>query len=476
MTITVEPGSYKDPSGGVFYYQGKVCRWIADDADRFYQGFVGSDLFKSLVESKQFVPTAPLPLGDDRSLVEKFGSQSVFFEHERIPFISYPYEWPFSMLKDAAAHTLDLQITLLEKNLSLKDATPYNIQYRTHQPLFIDLSSVEKASANGVWIAYNQFCQMFLYPLFVHKFNQTDFRSIFLPNMEGLTLDKTVHTIGFHPFWKYGLLLDYLIPALITKTKRLKSAVTKSTISTSRRFPNSAEIQLRTARRLRKIIDKIRLDSNDSLWFKYTTTCLYSDKDYVRKMDFVKSCFANRSLKTALDLGCNTGDFSNIAADNGCNVVALDLDTRCVDHLYCRAKSDDRPILPLCLHIENPSPAIGWLNTERTSFLNRAEGRFDIVFALALVHHLLVTNRIPLPEIARLFRRLSTRYLIVEYVGPSDKMFRELTKYRTESYSHINQDFFEKNFSAHFKTIKKEDMIDPQRHMDRCLYLLDVLP
>ena len=159
MRITSDPGSHKDPSGGVFYYKDKVCRWVADDTNQFYQNLVKSNLFQDLIQSRYFVPTSQIDLNHDECISNEYGDNATYFEHERIIFISFPYEWPPSMILDAATHTLDLQTILLQKHFSLKDATPYNIQYHHEQPLFIDLCSIENASQNGIWIAYNQFCQ-----------------------------------------------------------------------------------------------------------------------------------------------------------------------------------------------------------------------------------------------------------------------------------------------------------------------------
>ncbi len=473
MGIMNEPGSYKDPGGGIFYYKDKVCRWIADDTNQFYHNLVKSDFFQHLIQSRYFIPTTPIDLSHDVNIVNQYGDHTTYFEHERIQFISFPYEWPVSMILDAAIHTLDLQITLLQTNLSLKDATPYNIQYHHTQPLFIDLCSVEKASENGIWIAYNQFCQMFLYPLLMFQVRSSTLSSIYLSNLDGLTLDETVQSLGLRPFWKYRLMFDYAIPALITKVENLGISVSKKTVSTSRTFTNSTAIQLHTVRRLRRFFDRVRLDKGVSKWADYTTSSSYSPEDYLRKKEFIESFLRGHRIHNVLDLGCNTGDFSLLAADQGADVLALDSDTGCVDRLYHRSKERQSPILSLCLDIANPSPSIGWFNKERLSFLERVNGQFDCVFALALIHHLLVTNRIPLPEIASLLRHCTSRFLVVEYIGPSDKMFQELLRYRAESYSDLNKEKFERIMSQHFSIIRKTELVDQEKSMDRCLYLME---
>lgn len=471
--ITSEPGSFKDPIGGVFYYKDQVFRWIGDDTGRFYQNLVESSFFQELIRSELFIPTSRFDLSKDDNVVNTYGPHAVYFKHEKIEQISFPYEWPISMIVDAALHTLNLQQILLKENLSLKDATPFNLQYRHTKPVFIDLGSLEPASKNGIWIAYNQFCQLFLFPILVHKFGKKNFKSIYITSLDGLTIEETVQDLGLSPSWKCRLILDYLIPALIVKTQSLKKVVTKKTISTKRTFANSIDIQQHTVTRLQKAIKRMKFGSDDTLWYKYTTTCLYSDENYRRKMEFVETCLESMQAKSVIDLGCNTGDFSIMAAKKGCDVVALDSDAKCVNHLYRLSKDNLYPILPLCINLTNPSPSIGWFNRERLSFLDRNRNRFECVLALALIHHLLVTGRVPLTEIARLFRHYSSKFLVVEYIGLNDRMFQELIKYRTESYDHYSKKNFEEAFLKFFKIHRKHNMEEPERQMDRCLYLME---
>ena len=474
MLMKSDPGSFKDPAGGVFYYGDRVCRVICGANRRFYSDLVGSDFFKNLMRAGYIISTWPVDLSHDSYLAEIYGNDTVYFEHEPIGWLSFPYEWSASMLIDAATRTLDLQGHLLEQNLSLKDATPYNIQFRGAQPIFIDLGSIENVSRNGVWIAYNQFCQMFLYPLLMFKLGASSLKAINLTHLNGLTLDGAVRALGFRPFFKYRLIMDYLIPAIITRLKQLKVMdVTKKTVSTSRILSNSVQIQLHTVRRLRKVMNKLQSTKGHSDWTDYTRSFSYSDEEYAKKKRFIESFFQKYPAKTVLDLGCNIGEFSIMAATHGCDVVALELDHDCVDNLYDNVKANKYSILPLHMDITNPSPSIGWFNKERPDFLKRMAGRFDCVFALALIHHLIISNRIPLKEIVKFFYWCTSRYLIVEYVGPSDIMFRELLKYRSESYKDFNKVNFERAFTTNFLIILKKELSFKEQGMERCLYLME---
>jgi SAM-dependent methyltransferase len=377
------------------------------------------------------------------------------------------------MIIDAALLTLKIQRILLENNFSLKDASSYNIQFDLGNPIFIDFGSIESTSSNGVWIAYNQFCQHFLYPLFAVIFKQGTIPSIYLSHLEGLTIEETVRSLGFKPFLKYRAVFDYFIPAMLTRIISLRKVLMSKTVSVSREFKNSTEIQLGTVKRLQKLMKKITRKHEKSEWRSYTEICLYNEEEYNRKKDFVKNSLQSRSVRSVLDIGCNTGDFSIIAAKCGCNVVSIDSDHACIDHLYFISKTNKYSILPLCVNISNPSPAIGWFNNERESFLHRCKKKFECVFGLALIHHLMVTSRIPLNEIANLFSYLSNKYIIIEYIDISDKMFKELIKYRNESYTYFNRELFEESMETRFIIRDKIDFIDRDKSMDRCIYLME---
>ena len=474
MQVNSEPGSYKDPSGAIFYYNDKIYRWVSSGVSQFYQNLVAGAFFQNLVHSNFIVPTWPVDLSDEPQVVKAYGDKVAYFEHERLDFISFPHEWPFAMLIDAALHILELQYQLLKNNLSLKDATPYNIQFRNTRPLFIDLCSIENISHNGIWIAYNQFCQTLLYPLLNFSLNLTDPRGIYLTRMNGLTLKESVQTIGFRPFFRYGMIFDYLIPAIIVKLGTHKIIdITKKDLVIDKTLSNSANLQLHTVRRLKKAIKKIDLKTGSNDWQKYRQKCSYADEDYAIKKAFIENFLKTSNVKKVIDLGCNLGDFSILAAKKGCHVTAVDSDHDCVNSLYLLSKQNEYRILHLWMDITNPSPSIGWQNTERPDFLSRYKGRFDCVFALALIHHLMITNRIPLAEIASLFRKLTSRYLLIEYIGPADSMFCELLKYRNEDYSDFNMKHFEETMSTQFTTLNKSKLIDRQRQMERCLYLME---
>jgi len=474
MTIIKEPGSYRDPEGGVFYEGGKVYRWVSKTNKTFYLDLIKKSYFKELVEKGFHIDTKLVDL-DNSEIISHFDPGVCFFEHKSIDFITFPYEWPRSKIYKAALHTLMLQEDLLVNNLSLKDATPYNIQFNYSQPIFIDFCSIIPASETGIWVAYNQFCQMFIYPLLLDRFKISHLKSFYLNSLDGVILSDTVKALGFKPFWRLGIVIDYLLPALVLKLKTWRSLdVNRYKIPTSRKLKNSIQIQLYMVKRLKKVINKIFSASVSSDWLRYTDICSYSDTESTIKYDFIKMALERNNIKKVLDIGCNTGKFSILSSEMGCDVVAIDTDHECVDLLYNLSAEKNYSILPLCINITNPSPSIGWFNEERKSFLTRIYKRFDCVFALALIHHLMISDRVPMSELPRLFAHCTKRYVIVEYIDLSDKMVQGLLKYRAEKYDNWNRQNFEKEMNSQFNIICKKRIVSPDLLINRCLYLMEL--
>ena len=470
MAIRADPGSHRDPDGGVFFDEGRVRRWMRDP-EGFYRGLVENGTIEPFVESGRLVGTRVVAPRDLSEPASKFAEQCSFFEHDRVPFLSYPYEWSPAMLRGAGELTLDLQEGLLSKGLSLKDATPYNVQFRGVKPVFLDFGSLEPESGDGVWIAYNQFCQNFIYPLMVWDAGFRGLPGMFLSRLDGLPFEETVRALGWKPAWRYGAILDYLLPVALSKLERRGFDPSKSVSRDRPKIDHSAEIQKGTVRRLRKILSHMKLDHGRTTWSHYATTHSYLKDEHEKKKAFVAEALVKSGAKRVLDLGANTGDFSRVAAEGeGREVVAADLDEVCLDELFLRAREDGANIQPVRLNAANPSPSIGWRNRERSSFLDRAAGHFDAVLALALVHHLLVTERVPLAEVAGLFDQLAPREAVVEYVGPGDRMFLEITRLRRESYASVTRESFEAAFADRWTVVDKLPFEDLDRKMDRCLY------
>jgi len=471
VEVQTEPSSYKDPSGYIFYLRNEVYRYISPSEVPLYQKLLRSDLFAGLINNRKIVGTRLVQVSEDEHLARNFDViTETVLRHEKIDFITYPYEWSISMCGDAALLTLDIQEALLLGGYSLKDATPYNVQFIASNPIFVDFTSIEECSKTGIWMAYNQFCELWLFPMLLYQYGLPDLRSIYLDYIDGIKVDETMMVAGFRPFWRFGLVIDYLLPGVITKSDRIMAKVNHGLKLKERK--NSNEIQLGTVKRLKKVIKKLTKCRPTSNWSSYAQVCSYTKAAEALKESFLRKFLERERIKTLLDIGCNTGSYSRMAAEYGIQVVAIDSDMACVEELYKDSQRNNRSILPLCADISNPSPAIGWENKERRSLLERLNLRFDCVLSLALVHHLLITKRVPLDFIVQLEHKLSRQYLMTEFVGKNDCMFKQLLRYRKESYDFYDVDYFKKKHSDHFEIIEEVNQSDCGAHMERVLFVM----
>jgi len=256
LEVQMEPASYKDPSGYIFYLRNEVYRYISPSEMPFYEKFLRSDLFEGLISNRMIVGTRLVPVREDEHLARNFGGMTeTVLRHEKIDFITYPYEWSIRMCGDAALLTLDIQEALLLGGYSLKDATPYNVQFIDSKPIFVDFTSIEECSKTGIWMAYNQFCELWLFPMLLYQYGLPDLRSIYLDHIDGIKVDETMMVAGFWPFWRFGLVIDYIVPGVIARSDRIMAKVNHGLKLKERK--NSDEIQLRTVKRLKKSYKEI---------------------------------------------------------------------------------------------------------------------------------------------------------------------------------------------------------------------------
>jgi SAM-dependent methyltransferase len=408
-----------------------------------------------LIPTTVITPTDPIYL----SLKENLPQENHFLKHEKIATISYPYEWPFSMLADSARLQLALQLKLVEKNYSLKDASAFNVQFIHCRPVFIDIPSIEKLRFKELWIAYGQFCQMYLFPLLLKRFNNISAKGYFLNNVNGLTVEEVYHIFGPLTSLRPTLLMDVFLQYYFQKSASNRSGELRQKLKKEGATTTPQIINLK--RMLRKIDKVSSAHKSIGHWIDYINKNTYSVGAEEEKVNYIKEFLKEHSPQTVLDLGCNTGRYSLLASESGADVIAVDSDHDSIDILYRHAKKAQVKILPLWVDIANPSPALGFLNRERKSFMERVHT--EAVFALALIHHLLITSRIPLDAIRDMFYGLTSSYLVVEFIGPRDEMFQRLLALREDIYSTINKDFFLETFSRRFDLINQRKISNTQR-------------
>jgi SAM-dependent methyltransferase len=464
--------SFRDPSGRVFQRDGEIYRAITAAGYSDFETAARSTSLATFVASGNLVNVTTVDAALVVGLLDGIDGPERFEHvtaHERIPFQNYPYEWSPEMLYRAAELTLEMQSKLLDEGLGLKDATPYNILYRGSQPVFVDWLSFEKRDPlDPVWLAQAQFIRTFVLPLLVNREFGIPLSQIFIAHRDGLEPEQVHAMCGPLKRWTRPFL------SLATLPKLLGARGSKGdTIYSKHRSddPEKARFILdRQLAYLRRLLEKARPDdSRTSDWAEYVgPNQHFTDRYLAAKHRFVEGSLTEFPARTALDVGCNTGYFSRIAAGSGASVLALDLDPTSVGRVWRMAAAEQLDILPLVVDMTRPSPGTGWLNAECPSFIDRVSGRFDAVIMLAVIHHMLVSERIPLDEIIRLFASVTTGTLILEFVPPSDPMFRQIARGRDVLYAYLTKDHFEAAVGKHFRIVRSERLADSERK----LYLL----
>jgi len=448
---TAIAGSFRDPSGFLFEKNGILYRQINSCYRPNYEVFMNSGLYRALVRQAWLIPHEEIEVAEPDNLVYKV------IQPERIDMISYPYEWSFSQLKDAALLTLDIQRMALQKNLSLKDASAYNVQFHKGRPIFIDTLSFERYQEGEPWVAYRQFCQHFLAPLALMAKTDISLNQLLVNNIDGIPLSLAGRLLPFKTRFSISLGLHIHLHA----RSQIRNAGRSVTEQFSKKtFSKKAFIAL---------IDSLRTSINSLKWVPENTEWIdyydannnYQDNAMASKDRIVDAFMQRFAIHIAWDLGANTGRFSRIAAKYCKMVCAWDIDTACVElnYLACRQKGEEK-VLPLLLNLATPSPAIGWGNSERMSLQDR--GPADMVLALGLIHHLSISHNLPLEIIARFLAKISNK-LIIEFVQKEDSQVKKLLQNRKDIFPGYEQDNFERIFRCHFDLIDQQPIPDSRR-------------
>lgn len=466
--------SFRDPDGKLHRTGARIFRTVSANAAPLAREFLASTVAKQLSESGKLIGTWEAPSQDVNRILpgeetsEETGPPSWILEHDRVWFPSYPYEWPAEMLVAAGDLTLDIAQSALKERFGLKDATPYNVLFRGPKPVFVDILSFEKRdAADPRWLPYAQFVRTFVLPLLMNKNFGMRTDEIFISATDGLQPEDVYRHCNWAKRIKPPILTTVSIPTWLAK--RVAPDEKKLYVKTGSSSPEKArfilEMRLRAARKLLRRVKPVK--ERDSVWSSYLNNLSYSEADFREKSEFVKKWASDIKPQSVLDVGCNTGHFSEIAARSGARVVGIDLDPVTVGLTWRRAVAESLDILPLTINLARPTPATGWRNAEYPSFLQRATGSFDMILMLAVLHHLLVTDRIPLAEIIDLSAELTTGHLVMEYVSKDDPLFQRLTRGRESLHANFSQQSFETAFQRRFDIIEKH----PVKGNLRWLYL-----
>lgn len=448
----VDPASFRDPAGFVFRRDGILHRQIQPPAAEDWAAFHSSGLYERLVVDGLLVEHADASVDD----AARPGAIAVI-RPRTLEFISYPYEWCFTQLQEAALLTLELQERALDAGMRLRDASAFNVQFESGRPIFIDSLSFELAPDTEPWPAYRQFCEHFLVPLALMA--RRDVRMGFLLRhlIDGVPLELGAELLPWRTRFHPGLSAHVHLHA---GAQRRAGGDPSASGRAARRGRISATGQRALLDSLRRTVAGVRLDAT-SHWTGYAASTSYSEAATASKAEIVREMLALVGGRTAWDLGANTGAYSALAAEAGYRVIAFDQDAASVEAHWRRVRGGGNPaILPLVVDLTNPSPALGWGLRERRSFIERADA--DVVMALALIHHLAIGNNVPLGAIADLFARLAPR-AIVEFVPKDDPMTRHLLAAREDIFDSYTLDGFREAFGARFRIVREAPITDSPR-------------
>lgn len=451
----VVPSSFRDPSGFLFWKDGSLYREVSVAYRAHYDHLMQSGFYDSLVDAGLLVAHEEVP--------GEYGTTDSVYKVLRpdvIPFVSYPYEWCFSQLKDAALATLEIQKRALDSGMILKDASAYNIQFVKGKPILVDTLSFEKHREGQTWVGYRQFCQHFLAPLALMSYTDIRLNQLLRVYIDGVPLDLASSLLPFRTYLSFSLLSHIHLHA------RSQKYFAGKRVDRGKRGMSRVGF-LGLVDNLESSVRRLKWRPKGTAWAEYyEEESSYSEGALEQKKRVVGEFLDETRPKTVWDLGANTGLFSRVAGARGIQTISFDIDPAAVEMNYLDCVEEgDTNILPLLLDLTNPSPNVGWENRERMSILER--GPADTALALALIHHLAIGNNLPFGRVAAFFSRICDS-LVIEFVAKSDSQVQRLLQSREDIFEDYTQQAFVEAFSEAFSVQRVVDI----EGMDRTLYLM----
>lgn len=459
-----DPGSFRDREGRVFRVGDQIFRGLSETAKTEWDELSQTDFYRELVGGGKLVSTELVDSSRLDVAMPLAKEWAAVLSHEIIPFISYPYEWTFSMLKDAALLHLEILTSALEENMICKDSSSYNIQWRGVAPVFIDIASFQKLKQGEPWTGYLQFCELFLYPLLLQSHKKIPFQPWLRGSIDGIKVNDVDSMFGWASFARPGVLMHVKLQAMFQRRfgntqRNVKEDVRKSGFSKKLIKGNLDG--------LTRIINKLKPGESDSVWVNYQKENTYSDEETREKKDFVDSIAAKRHWGLVWDIGSNTGTYSRIAAGHARYVIAMDADCDTVDRLYRELVTEKYTnITPLVMDIKDPSPNRGWRGLERKSITNRESP--ELILCLAVLHHIVISANIPMSEFISWLAELRA-FVVIEFISKEDPMVKHLLRNKEDNYDDYEQIYFEKYLEDHFQVLKRKEL----QNGTRTLYFVE---
>jgi hypothetical protein len=462
-SFELDTGSFRDRDGRIYRHDGRIIRGVSSAALEEFRKLEGTAFYRKFLDQGQLVSSEVLPSDRVPLPAEVKNLWAGFLEHQLIPVISYPYEWTFGMLRDAALLQLKLVEAAILEGMSLKDATPYNIQFLDGKPVFIDIPSFETPPDGTPWVGYRQFCEMFLFPLMLQSYKGIDFQPLMRASIDGVGVQTAARLFGFRDRFRSGVTTHVWLQA---KLDRRYGGTRQNVRSDLKSAGFNKELILANVRKLRKLVAKLSWQGEGSEWGGYEEFHNYSESDHQLKEAFIGDCVAESGAELVWDIGCNTGQFSKIAAQHDSRVLAMDLDHFAVERLYREVKEAGLTgILPLLQNIADPSPSWGWRNRERLDLQARA--RPDLLLCLALIHHVVISANVPMDEFITWLSDQSDQ-LVIEYVSRSDDKVKTLLRNKEDRYSDYSRQGLEAALGRQYQIVRQQNLESGNRHLYWC--------
>lgn len=454
------PGSFRDKNGYIFEINSRIFRGIKKSKAKIFSEFLNSNFYKEnvnkkIVSSKKISSNEILKAGLPRHVINNF---ELWVEHDRIDFITYPYEWSFNFLKKAAILYLDLFLDALSNDYKLKDASAYNVQFIGCNPIFIDTLSFEPYEDGDNWLGYKQFCEHFLAPLALASYGKVNFNSLFRGSPDGINIIDSSKLLPLRTYFSFTLLGNIHLHA-----KAIAKISSASTLTAKRNHPLPKKNLIALLNTFKNFIAKLQPQEN-SYWINYDLKNSYTNKSTEDKKEIITKFIISENLSNILDIGCNSGYFSDVALKSGAKrVIGLDVDAGAINLASKREYQKNKVFLPLLYDFTNPSPSLGWGLKERAS-LDKRLPKIDGLICLALIHHIVIGKNIPIEDFIDWLIKLSP-VGIIEFVPKDDPMVKGLLSNREDIFPEYTEEYFIKYLKREVKITQIYSLKDSKRKL-----------